>query len=48
MIRKLELIVAVAVLVVAAFSTGLPFLFYLLYLGDPRHRRLVRRRPPRA
>jgi uncharacterized protein (DUF58 family) len=32
-IRKLQLIVAVAVLVIAAFSTGLPFLFYLLYLA---------------
>ena len=26
---------------------GWPFLFYLLYLGDPRHRRLVRPGPPR-
>ena len=33
MIRKLQLLVAVAVLVVAAFSTALPFLFYLLYLA---------------
>ena len=35
------------VLVVAAFSTGLPFLFYLVYLGDPRRRRLVRPDPAR-
>ena len=33
MIRKLELLIVAAVLVVAAFSTGLPFLFYLLYLA---------------
>ena len=33
MIRRLQAIVVVAVLVVAAFSTGLPFLFYLVYLG---------------
>ena len=33
MIRRLQAIVVVAVLVVAAFSTGWPFLFYLLYLG---------------
>ena len=33
MIRKLQLIVAVAILVLAAFSTALPFLFYLLYLA---------------
>lgn len=33
MIRKLQLLVAVAVLVIAAFSTALPFLFYLLYLA---------------
>ena len=33
MIRKLELLVVAVVLVVAAFSTGLPFLFYLLYLA---------------
>jgi uncharacterized protein (DUF58 family) len=32
-IRKLQLVVAVAVLVIAAFSTALPFLFYLLYLA---------------
>jgi uncharacterized protein (DUF58 family) len=32
-IRKLQLAVAVAVLVIAAFSTALPFLFYLLYLA---------------
>jgi uncharacterized protein (DUF58 family) len=31
--RKLQLVVAVAVLVIAAFSTALPFLFYLLYLA---------------
>ncbi|MEA2619832.1 MAG: hypothetical protein QOC97_605 [Chloroflexota bacterium] len=33
MIRKLELLVVAVVLVVAAFSTALPFLFYLLYLA---------------
>ncbi len=33
MIRKLELGIVAAVLVVAAFSTGLSFLFYLLYLA---------------
>ena len=33
MIRKIQLFVAVAVLVIAAFSTALPFLFYLLYLA---------------
>jgi uncharacterized protein (DUF58 family) len=32
-IRKLQLFTAVAVLVIAAFSTALPFLFYLLYLA---------------
>jgi uncharacterized protein (DUF58 family) len=32
-IRKLELLVVATFLVVAAFSTGLPFLFYLLYLA---------------
>ncbi len=33
MIRKVQLLVAVAILVIAAFSTALPFLFYLLYLA---------------
>ena len=33
MIRRLQAIIIAIVLVVAAFSTGLPFLFYLLYLG---------------
>ena len=33
MIRKLELLIVAVVLVVAAFSTGLSFLFYLLYLS---------------
>ena len=33
MVRKVELLIVVVVLVVAAFSTALPFLFYLLYLG---------------
>jgi len=33
MVRKLELLVISLVLIVAAFSTGLPFLFYLLYLA---------------
>jgi uncharacterized protein (DUF58 family) len=33
LVRKLELLVISLVLIVAAFSTGLPFLFYLLYLA---------------
>ena len=33
MVRKLELLIVAIVLVVAAFSTALPFLFYLLYLA---------------
>jgi uncharacterized protein (DUF58 family) len=33
MLRRLPLIIAAVVLVVAAFSTGFPFLFYLLYLA---------------
>ena len=33
MIRKLQLLVAAVILVIAAFSTALPFLFYLLYLA---------------
>ena len=33
MIRRIEYLVLALVLVVAAFSTGLPFLFYLLYLA---------------
>jgi len=33
MIRRLQAIIIAVVLVIAAFSTGLPFLFYLLYLG---------------
>ncbi len=33
MIRRLQLLVIAAVVIVAAFSTGLPFLFYLVYLG---------------
>jgi uncharacterized protein (DUF58 family) len=33
MIRRLEVLIFAAVLVVAAFSTGLAFLFYLVYLG---------------
>ena len=36
MMRRFQLLVVAAILVVAAFSTGLPFLFYLLYLGHPR------------
>jgi uncharacterized protein (DUF58 family) len=32
-VRRLQLLAIGAVLVVAAFSTGLPFLFYLLYLA---------------
>ena len=33
MIRRLQLLVISAIVLVAAFSTGLPFLFYLVYLG---------------
>ena len=33
MLHRLQLVGAGAVLVVAAFSTGFPFLFYLVYLG---------------
>jgi len=33
MIRRLQLLAIAAVILVAAFSTGLPFLFYLVYLG---------------
>ena len=33
MFRRLQALILVTVLVVAAFSTGEPFLFYLLYLG---------------
>ncbi len=33
MVRRLQLLAIGAVLVIAAFSTGLPFLFYLLYLA---------------
>jgi uncharacterized protein (DUF58 family) len=33
MLRRLQLLLLGAILVVAAFSTGLPFLFYLVYLG---------------
>jgi len=33
MIRRLQLLIIGAVVVIAAFSTGLPFLFYLVYLG---------------
>ncbi|HEX7472198.1 MAG TPA: DUF58 domain-containing protein [Candidatus Limnocylindrales bacterium] len=33
MIRRLQAIVVATVLLIAAFSTGLSFLFYLLYLG---------------
>ena len=33
MIRKLELLVVAVILVLAAFSTAFPFLFYLLYLA---------------
>ena len=36
MIRRLQGIIIAGVLVIAAFSTGWAFLFYLLYLGDPR------------
>jgi len=33
MLRRLQLLLIGAILVIAAFSTGLPFLFYLVYLG---------------
>ena len=33
MIRRLQAIAIATVLILAAFSTGLPFLFYLLYLA---------------
>ena len=33
MLRRLQLLVIASILVVAAFSTGLPFLFYLVYLS---------------
>src|SRR3954452_6086937 len=33
MIRRFQLIVIAAILLIAAFSTGLPFLFYLVYLA---------------
>lgn len=33
MFRRLQLLILAAILVLAAFSTGLPFLFYLVYLG---------------
>ena len=33
MVRRLPIVALAVVLVLAAFSSGLPFLFYLLYLG---------------
>ena len=33
MIRRLQFLIVAAVLLIAAFSTGLGFLFYLVYLG---------------
>ena len=33
MFRRIQLLILSAILVIAAFSTGLPFLFYLVYLG---------------
>ncbi len=33
MLRRLQLLVLAVVLIVAAFSTGLPFLFFLVYVG---------------
>jgi len=33
MLRRLPIVLAAIVVVLAAFSTGLPFLFYVLYLG---------------
>jgi uncharacterized protein (DUF58 family) len=32
-IRRLQLLIISAIVLIAAFSTGLPFLFYLVYLG---------------
>ena len=33
MFRRLQILAIAAVVIIAAFSTGLPFLFYLVYLG---------------
>ena len=33
MIRRLQFLIVAVVLLIAAFSTGLPFLFYVVYLG---------------
>ena len=33
MFRRLQLLILAGILVIAAFSTGEPFLFYLVYLG---------------
>src|SRR5829696_3969851 len=33
MFRRLQLLILAGILVISAFSTGLPFLFYLVYLG---------------
>ena len=33
MIRRLQFLIVAIVLLIAAFSTGLPFLFYIVYLG---------------
>ena len=46
MFRRLQAIALATILVVAAFSTGWDFLFYLLYL-DPGGRWVVRAGPPR-
>ena len=48
MLRRLQLLVLAVVLVVAAFSTGLPFLFFLVYIGPARRRRQLHPHPPRA
>ena len=33
MLRRLQILILAVVLVVAAFSTGYPFLFFLVYMG---------------
>jgi uncharacterized protein (DUF58 family) len=33
MVRRIQAVIAAVILLVAAFATGIPFLFYILYLG---------------
>ena len=47
MLRRLQLLILAVVLVVAAFSTGEPFLFFLVYLGPARRRRQLHPDAPR-